>query len=130
MKTIKQTVLFKATPHEVYEAVMNSKKHAQFTGSPAKISNKIGGSFSTYDGGLQGKNLQLSPGKKIVQLWRCEMDGWPKEHYSTATFLLTKTKNGTKLAFTQTGVPDSCVKSISGGWKTYYWQPMKEILEK
>jgi hypothetical protein len=31
-KPIHQTIIFKATPHEVYEALMDSKKHAAFTG--------------------------------------------------------------------------------------------------
>jgi uncharacterized protein YndB with AHSA1/START domain len=30
-KPIHQTVTFKASPHEVYEALMDSKKHAAFT---------------------------------------------------------------------------------------------------
>ena len=34
-KTVKQTVTFKASPHDVYEALMDSKKHAKFTGDKA-----------------------------------------------------------------------------------------------
>jgi len=42
-KDINQTVVFKTTPHEVYEALMDSKKHAAFSGGAAKISRAIGG---------------------------------------------------------------------------------------
>jgi hypothetical protein len=34
-KTIHQSVTFKANPHEVYEMLMDSRKHAQFTGVKA-----------------------------------------------------------------------------------------------
>ena len=129
MKSIKQIVNFKSGPIDVYNALMDSKKHSKFTGSKAVISKKIGGRFSAYEGGLHGKNLQLTEGKKIVQAWRCEMDEWPKNHYSTATFLLKKAKVGTKLIFTQVGVPDKCYKSIKQGWTDYYWKPMKKMLE-
>ena len=47
-KLIRQTVTFKATPHEVYEALMDSRKHAKFTGDQANISRKVGGKISAY----------------------------------------------------------------------------------
>ena len=128
-KTIKQTAIFKAEPHEVYEALMDSKKHAEFTGATAKINRKIGGKFSVYDGGLSGTNIGLIQDKKIVQGWKCEMENWPEDHYSEATFSLKKINGGTKLEFKQTGVPTACYKDISGGWKEYYWKPMKKMLE-
>jgi len=129
-KAIRQVATFKATPHEVYEALMDETLHGKFTGSPAKISRTVGGKFSIFDSGLSGKNLALVADKKIVQAWRCEMEGWPKDHYSKATFALSRGKDGgTKLSFMQTGVPTSCAKSIANGWRDYYWNPMKEMLE-
>jgi activator of HSP90 ATPase len=127
-KIIKQSVTFKAGPHDVYEALMDSKKHAQFTGGKAVISRKVGSKFSTFDGYAEGTNLELVPDKKIVQKWRA--DDWPEGHYSTATFLLEAVSGGTKLTFTQTDVPDDQYDAISDGWKEYYWAPMKEMLEK
>ena len=128
-KNIKQTVNFKATPHEVYEALIDSRKHSAFTGDKAIISRKVNGKFSAYSGGLRGKNLELVKDKKIVQAWQCIMRGWSKEYFSIATFSLKKTKSGTKLEFTHAGVPISCNASIAEGWRTYYWKPMKEMLE-
>ncbi len=129
-KSIKQSVLIKARAHDVFEALMDSKKHSKFTGSKAVISRRVGGKFSAWDGGLHGKNMEVVKDKKIVQEWRCEMDEWPEKHFSTATFVLKPVKGGnTRLEFTQTGVPEPCAASISDGWKTYYWQPMKEMVE-
>ena len=130
MKTIKQNVIFKATPHDVYEALMSSVKHSKFTGSKAIVSRKAGGKFSIFGGGLRGTNLQLVKDKKIVQKWQCKMDNWPDDHWSKVIFLLKKTKTGAQLKFTQINVPDKCHKSIKEGWIKYYWKPMKKMLEK
>jgi len=60
-KTIEQSVTFNASPHDVYEALMDSEKHAQFTGSKASISREVGGPFTAYDGALSGTILELVP---------------------------------------------------------------------
>ena len=79
-KTIKQSVTFRAKPHDVYEALMDSDKHSRFTGGKAHISRQIGGKFSTFDGYSEGVNIELVPDKKIVQSWRA--GDWPEGHYS------------------------------------------------
>ena len=125
-KSIKQTTQFKAPPHQVYEMLMDSKKHGQFTGGKAKISRKVGGKFSVYDDYAEGKNLALVPDKKIVQSWRAS--DWPEGHYSKVTFALSNNKAGTKLTFTQTGVPSEFFADIKQGWIDFYWNPLKELL--
>jgi activator of HSP90 ATPase len=127
-KTIYQTVSIKATPHEVYETLMDSKKHAELVGAEARINKKVGSKFSIYGGEIEGVNLELVPDTKIVQSWR--YSDWPEGHYSKATFLLEESKGGTKLTFTQTEVPEELYEDVAQGWKDYYWQPMKETLEK
>jgi len=129
-KTIEQSILIKASPHEVYEAFMDSKKHSKFTESKAKISREIGGKFTIFEGDLEGKNIELIPDKKIVQSWRSNEEGWPKTHYSTITIELESTENGTLLKFKQTEVPSTSFESVREGWDEYYWGPMKNMLEK
>jgi activator of HSP90 ATPase len=125
-KNIKQTAQFKAAQHEVYEMLMDSKQHGQFTGGKAKISRKVGGKFSVFDNYAEGKNLALIPDKKIVQSWRAS--DWPETHYSKVTFALSKNKSGTKLTFTQIGVPAEFYSDIKQGWIDFYWKPLKELL--
>jgi activator of HSP90 ATPase len=126
-KTIRQVVTFKAAPHEVYEALMDEKTHSAFTGGKAKISRKVGGQFTIYEGDIEGKNLELIPDQKIVQSWR--YSDWPEKHYSTATFALEAVEKGTRLTFTQIDVPEDKYEDIKQGWKDYYWGPMKEMLD-
>lgn len=126
-RTIKQTVTFKASPHEVYEALMDSKLHAKFTKAKARISRRVGGKIVAADGWITGINVKLTQDKLIVQKWRG--DDWPKGHYSLAKFAFKKAANGTKLVFTQTGVPEDKYDDINDGWRTYYWDHMKKMLE-
>ena len=130
MKTrdIKQTVKFKVGPHEVYDALMNSRKHSKFTGGRASISQKAGGKFTAYDGYAEGRNLELVPDAKIVQTWRG--DDWPDSYYSKATFSIKKIPGGSELTFVQEGVPMDLYEDVKQGWIDYYWNPMKEMLER
>ncbi len=125
-KTIKQTVIFQTTPHEVWEALMDSNKQAAFTGAGAAISRDVGGNFATYDGGIGGVNLELSPDERIVQSWRCTADGWPEGIYSQLSISLEKAGDGaTRLTLVQDGVPDASYETCDVGWREAYWEKMK-----
>ena len=125
---IRQSVTFKATPHEVYEALMDSHKHARFTGAPASISREVGGQIMAWDGYITGTNLELVPDTKIVQAWHASE--WPDGHFSRVTFRLAQVKSGTRLTFTQSNVPQEYYESIKQGWIDNYWEPMKAMLDE
>lgn len=128
MKTIKQEVHINARPEEVYDAYVDAKKHAKFTGAKVKFDAKVGGKFSAWDGCLEGENLELVDGKKIVQKWGD--NDWPEGHYSTLTIVLEAEGDGTKLVLTQENVPDDKYDDIDDGWHQYYWNPMREYFKK
>src|SRR5262249_5248919 len=62
---------------------------------------------------------------KIVQAWRAT--GWWPDHYSIATYDIAKTHGGTRLKFTQIGIPPGRYSGHQRGWIETYWTPMKEI---
>ena len=128
-KILRQVRTFHATPQELYNALMDSRKHAKFTGAPAKISSKVGGKFTAFSGDLEGTNLAHTPNKKIVQSWRSS--NWPEEDFSRATFALTPAGHGnTKLTFTQSGIPEGRNEDIKQGWITFYWELLAELFSK
>jgi activator of HSP90 ATPase len=127
-KIIRQSVTLSAAPADVYDALMDSRKHSRFTGGKASISRKEGGKFSVYDGYATGINLALKENKQIVQSWRAS--DWPEGHESKATFTLAKVKGGTRITFTHSGVPESQYASIKEGWVEFYWEPLKKLFEK
>jgi activator of HSP90 ATPase len=126
-KTIKQSLTLNADPHDVFEALMDSEKHSKIIDSTAVISREVGGSFTVYDGWAGGKNIELKQDKKIVQSWYAKMPGWPAGHLSTIAFALKKVKGGTKLDFTQSGIPPECAEELKGGWAEFYWGPLKRL---
>ncbi len=127
-RVIKQTIEFSASPEQVYELIMDEKKHAGFTSDSAKVSREVGGKFSVWGGYATGKNLEIVPNKKIVQTWRAS--DWPAEVESKVTFKFSKKDNGCELKFTQTGVPSKFYKDIEQGWVDNYWNLMKAYLQK
>ena len=127
-KTLEQTATFRASPTAVYEMLMDSQKHTSLSGMKAEISQEVGGAFSVWSGHLTGFNLVLKPGEKIVQAWRAT--GWWPDHYSVAIFDIQKTTSGSRLKFTQIGIPPNRYSGHYRGWIETYWTPMKELLEK
>ncbi len=118
-KTLHQSVLLNATAHEVYEALMDSKQHTEFTHSPAVIRREVGAEFSAFDGWASGITLELIPDTKIVQKWRAV--DWPRGHYATVTFELFKEGQQTRLDFTQSEIPAEFYAELEAGWIEYYW---------
>ncbi len=127
-KTIVQKVVFKNTsPEKVYDLYMNAKQHSFVTGAPAKISNKVGASFSAHGSYISGKNLFLVKNELIVQTWRAE--SWTsKDQDSIFIIALEKKENDVILNATHANVPASAEASLKKGWFDHYWNPMKEHL--
>ena len=128
MRTIRQTALIRgATPADVYRTLMDSRRHGALSGQQAKIGTRVGAAWSVgHD--LEGRQLALTKDRRIVQTWRA--NNWPKGVYSKATFALAKAPGGTRITFTQTGVPGEFYREISTGWRTYYWAPLRKAFAK
>jgi activator of HSP90 ATPase len=126
-RNIRQTVRFKASPAEVFEMLMDSRKHTALSGELAKIGGEVGEAFTAWDGHISGRTIALRPGARIVQAWRAT--GWPPDHYSIATFDIRPAAEGAELEFTQIGVPAARYSGHYRGWIETYWTPMAEIFE-
>ncbi|HKN07423.1 MAG TPA: SRPBCC family protein [Thermoplasmata archaeon] len=127
VKNLRQTVTVKAKPNDVYDALVDPRQHAQFTGAAAKISAKVGSAFSLYDNSLSGVVIVAERGRRLVLAWRSE--DWPKGHYSIAQFTFARARGGTRLTFEQFGIPASDFADIREGWKQFYWEPLRLYLE-
>jgi activator of HSP90 ATPase len=129
--TIRQTVIFSASPLEVFETIMDSARHQALSGEKAVISREIGGAFTAWGDHIAGFNLALDPGRKIVQAWRAR--DWWRDHYSIAIFELRDlggVAGGTELQFTQIGVPPHRFDGHSQGWIDAYWRPMQDVFAR
>ena len=128
-KTLKFKVRFSAPPQAVYELLADSGKRTAMTGRKATISTEVGGAFSADAGTVRGINVDLVPGKRIVQAWR--RDDFPEGVYSMAAFVLTPTlQGGTELVLTHRGVPKALLDDVEAAWRDGYWAPMKACLAR
>jgi activator of HSP90 ATPase len=128
-KTIRQRQFIPAKPVDVYDAFLDAKKHAAFTGSKASCSARVGGRFTAWDGYISGKNLKLEKGKRIMQEWRTTE--WPRG-YPPSILELTfrEIKGGTELTMIHSRVPAEQTASYKQGWIDAYWKPLKQYFKK
>ncbi len=105
--TIRQRILIPSIPpEEVYNALIDPKKHSAFTGSRATCDPRPGGKFTAWDKYISGKNLELVKGKKIVQEWKTSE--WPEGYPSSILeFTFTRKRGGTELRMVHSKVPGS-----------------------
>ena len=117
-----------AEAEEVYEVFMDPAKHAEFTGDEASGSSVVGKEFHAYSGYILAKNLELEPGKKIVQEWTTSE--WPEgASPSILTITLKETKMGTKLTMVHSKVPEEQSDDYEAGWKEHYWSKLEKYFE-
>ncbi len=127
--TIHQDVTISAKPAEVYALLTNSERFSRMTGGrEATISSEAGGPISLYGGHLVGRNIELVPGKRVVQAWRSK--DWPEGVYSIVRFELSAEGKGTKIALHQAGHPADAQAHLEEGWHKMYWKPMQEAAAK
>ena len=125
----KVSAVIPAKPAEIYKAWLSSKGHSAMTGSAAKVTRKVGGKFTAWDGYIFGKTLELEPDRRIVQAWRTSEfpDDAPD---SRLEVLLVETKTGTKVTLTHTEIPKGQADEYKQGWEDFYFKPMKEYFGK
>ncbi len=126
MSQIHHEVVFAAPPGQIYRALIDSKEFAKITGSPAEIDPEEGGRFSCFGGYITGRQVEMTPNKRIVQAWRT--GSWPEGVYSIVSFDLRAEGLKTKLVFDQNGAPEKEIGSLDPGWVKRYWEPLKKHL--
>jgi activator of HSP90 ATPase len=138
-EAIHQEPVFKASRKRVYEALADAKQFDKVihlsaamkdgmpaSAAPTQISREAGGSFSLFGGYVTGRQIELVPNERIVQVWRA--GGWDPGAYSIAKFVLVEQGAGTKLMFDHAGFPKGDAEHLAAGWKMNYWEPLEKFL--
>ena len=126
-KAIEQTVRFSATPAELFEMYLDSKKHTAATGGAARMSRKVGGKFTAWHGQLSGKNLFIIKNEMIVQVWRAI--SWKASDSDSILILrFSKASGGGQVDLTHVNVPEHDHAGVTKGWKKYYWEPWRKYI--
>ncbi|MEQ1884892.1 MAG: SRPBCC domain-containing protein [Bryobacteraceae bacterium] len=129
-KTIKQGEFFPSVrAQEVYDALLDGKKHSKLIGSKCTGKPTVGSKFTAWDGYIAGKNIELEPSKRILQEW--ETTEWPEgAEPSLLEWTFTEKDGGTKVTLVHSKVPAEQTESYRQGWIDFYWTPMKAYFEK
>jgi activator of HSP90 ATPase len=121
-----QEIDIKANPQRIYDALLDSKQFAAFTGMPAEIRRDAGGAFSMFGGLIVGRNIELVPNQRIVQAWR--PGSWAPGIYSVVKFELKAQGPQTTVVLDHTGFPEGSFRHLDSGWYERYWEPLKKFL--
>lgn len=115
-------IKIKATAKNIYTTWLSSEGHTNMTGGEATVSDKIGASFTVWDGYIEGKNIVLEPYNRIIQSWRTSQFE-ENEKDSQIEILLVEDNEQTELTLIHSNVPESG-EHYKKGWNTHYFQPM------
>lgn len=130
MKQILISLTFNTNAAFLYKFFLDSKLHTEVTESKAIINNKIGGSFTAWDGYIKGEIVSLEKNKKIVQKWRTTEFNETDQDSILEITIEEIDKNKAKLILKHSGIPDGTEEEYKKGWKEYYIQPLKEFIKK
>jgi activator of HSP90 ATPase len=124
---IHQEVTLHASPDRVYAVLTDGKLFTEATGGRIAEIGAEGAVFSLFGGGIQGRNVELVPGQRVVQAWRPKP--WPAGQYSLVRFTLTADGANTKLVLDHTGYPDEQHEHLSAGWNANYFEPFAKYFK-
>lgn len=112
-----------APRERVYDAWLDSEQHSGMTGSTANVSNQVGEPFETWDGYIQGVNLELESPHRILQHWRTA-EFVATEEDSLLEIMFEPDGEGTKVTIRHSHLPAHGLQ-YKQGWIDAYFEPMK-----
>ncbi len=125
MKRFTISAVIPASPKDVFDAWLDGDQHGAMTQSSATATNEIAGIFTAHDGYINGINLELEDGERILQTWRTtQFEGSDPD--SSIEVTLEQAEVGTKLTLRHWNIPDDQADGYETGWQDFYFTPMIE----
>jgi uncharacterized protein YndB with AHSA1/START domain len=127
---IHQELVVDGAPARVYAALTEAAQFSAMSGgAPAEIDARAGGAFSCFGGMIVGRNIECTPGERLVQAWRAKT--WEPGHYSIVRFELRPEGadgEATRVVLDHSGFPDDQGEHLEKGWHARYWEPLRKML--
>lgn len=129
--SIHQQVTIQASPGEVYAVLADAGTLSALSGMDGKSGRAEGGEYSPFGGRVTGRQVELVPDSRIVQVWR--LPEWEAGKYTVVRFTLESVNAGTRLTVDQDGYPEGsdtggCHETwhdhLSEGWGMFYLTPL------
>jgi len=125
--SIHQEAVIPASPRQVYEYLTSGELFAAATEMPAEISDREGERFSLFGDRVEGRQIELVPGVRVVQAWRfgrAHPDEWEPGVYSIVRFTLRPEGDATFFAADHDAIPPEWEEHIRGGYPSFYTDPL------
>jgi uncharacterized protein YndB with AHSA1/START domain len=128
-ETIRLVAVLPATADHVYDTWIDSVGHSKMTGSRASVEPGVGGEHTAWDGYIEGKILELEPGRRIVQSWRTSE--FPLGHADSRLEVhLLDVEGGVEVTIIHTDIPEGQGAKYESGWQGHYLEPMRKHFGK
>ena len=125
-RNIEQTYDIKASPEEVWRALTDPKEIAEWSGANAYFVPQAGAMYTLWNGDITGKILKAEPPALLSQTWQPK--DWTRTD-SVVTFMLGRSKAGTKVVLLHENVEDADFGGTNEGWDIHYLGAIKKMLE-
>jgi uncharacterized protein YndB with AHSA1/START domain len=129
--SIHQQVTIPASPHDVYTILADAKALSALSGMDGESGFAEGEEYRPFGGRVTGRQVELVPARRIVQVWR--LPEWEPGKYSVVRFTVEPAGAGTLLTLDQEGYPEDsdtvgCHATwhdhLSEGWGMFYFDPL------
>lgn len=125
VQVIRQSYIVHARAGDVWKALVDPKLITAWSGSPAKMNDKVGTKFELWGGDIHGKNVEVIKKRRLVQEWYGGK--WPKP--SMVHIALSEEHGTTYIDLLHEDVPDKEREEVNKGWKNFYFIPLKRLVE-
>jgi activator of HSP90 ATPase len=129
LETVRLTAVLPASSDRIYAAWLDSTEHSRMTGGKAVVDPSVGGEHSAWDGYIEGKTLELEPGRRIVQSWRSS-DFPLGAGDSRLEVHLLDVADGCEVTIIHTEIPEGQGAQYESGWRDHYLEPMRKYFGK
>lgn len=119
---LQQQIVLNAGPEAIYRSFMDEGEHSALTGGTSRIDSSAGGLADMHDGQIVARNIELEPGRRIVQAWR--VTAWEPGVYTLLRLDFLAEGDATRVKLDQTGCPEGTTEHLAQGWEQRYWQPL------
>lgn len=126
LSTLRFSIKLPVEPARLYGAWLDGKEHAAFTGGPARIDPRVGGTFTAWGDYIRGTTLELEDGRRIVQSWRASEFAEGDADSKICLVFEPDGKSGTLLTLEHFEVPVAIAGLYEQGWMEYYFKPMRK----
>jgi len=125
--SVHQEALIDATPLEVFTYLTDGETFAAATGAAARLEAREGSAFWLFDARIEGRQIELVPGERVVQAWRfgeAHPDVWDPGVYSIVRFTMTEEGGRTRFVVDHGAIPAEWLEHIESGYPIFYAEPM------